>query len=91
MLPHPLNNLKIPQYYENESKFNGVYSRNNWSKIKDGANVIIPDEYESSGTHWTALYVNDNNATYFDSFRVLVLELMNIIRKLKDSLEIKLL
>ena len=26
---HPLNNLKIPQYYENESKFNGVYSRNN--------------------------------------------------------------
>ena len=29
MLPHPLNNLKIPQYYENESKFNGVYSRNN--------------------------------------------------------------
>ena len=26
------------------------------------------DEYKSIGTHWIALYVNDNNVTYFDSF-----------------------
>ena len=24
----------------------------------------------STGTHWIALYVNDNNVTYFDSFGV---------------------
>ena len=25
-------------------------------------------ESESIGTHWIALYVNDNNVTYFDNF-----------------------
>ena len=28
------------------------------------------DEYESIGTHWLALYVNDKNVTYFDNFEV---------------------
>ena len=28
------------------------------------------DEYESIGTHWIVLYVNDNNLTYFDTFGV---------------------
>ena len=28
------------------------------------------DEYNSIGTHWIALFVNDNNVTYFDSFRI---------------------
>ena len=37
-------------------------------KKKDGALTINLDEYESIGTHWIALYVNDNNVTYFDSF-----------------------
>ena len=32
--------------------------------------MINPDEYESIGFHWIALYVNDNNLTYFDSFTV---------------------
>ena len=26
------------------------------------------DEYKLIGTHWIALYFNDNNVTYFDSF-----------------------
>ena len=29
MPPHPLTNFEIQKYYENEPKFNGVYSRNN--------------------------------------------------------------
>ena len=37
MPPHPLSNFEIQKYYENEPKFNGVYSKNNLSKIKDGA------------------------------------------------------
>ena len=59
------------KYYENESRFNGVYSRDNLpNKIKDGAYVINLDEYSDIGTHWVALQVNNNNVTYFDSFGV---------------------
>ena len=60
----------MQKYYENKSKFNRVYSRINLFKIKYLAYVINPDEYESVRTHWIALYVNDNNVTYFDSFWV---------------------
>ena len=59
------------KYYENESRFNGVYSRDNLpNKIKDGAYVINLDEYSDIGTHWIALYVKNNVVTYFDSFGV---------------------
>ena len=68
MPPHPLANFEIQKYCKNEPKFNGVCSRNNLPKIKDGAYVINFHEYKSIGTHWIALYVNDNNATYFNSF-----------------------
>ena len=71
MLPHPLTNFEIQKYYQNEPKFNGVYSRNNLLKLKDGGSVINLDEYESIVIHWIVLYVNDNNnAIYFDSFGV---------------------
>ena len=70
MSPHPSTNFEIQKYYQNETKFNGVYSINNLPKIKDGAYVINLDEYESIETHWIALYVNSNNVTYFDSFGV---------------------
>ena len=39
-------------------------------KIKDGAYVVNLDEYKPVGTHWIALYMNGDNATYFDGFRV---------------------
>ena len=62
--------MEIQKYYQNELKFNGVYSRNNLSKIKDGACVINLDEYGWLGTHWIAWYVIDNYVTYFDNFGV---------------------
>ena len=70
MPPHPLTNFEIRKYYQNEPRFNGVYSRNNLPKIKDGACVINLDEYCDIGTHWVALYTHNNNVTYFDSFGV---------------------
>ena len=70
MSSHPLKNFERKTYHQNEPKFNGVYSRNNLPKIKDGAYVINLDEYRSIGTHWIALYVNAENATYFDNFGV---------------------
>ena len=67
---HLLTNFKIQIYYHNESRFNGVYSRDNLPRIKDAAYVINLDEYSDIGTHWFALYVRNNNVTYFDSFGV---------------------
>ena len=54
----------------NQPKFNGIYFRDNLNKIKDGAYIINLDEYSDFGTHWVALYVNNNDVTYFDSFGV---------------------
>ena len=68
--PHPLTNFEIQKYYQNEHRFNGVYSRDNLPKIKDGAYVISLDEHSDIGTHWVALYANSNSVTYFDSFGV---------------------
>ena len=71
MTPHPLTNFEIQAYYQNESRFIGVYSRDNLpDKIKDGAYVINLDEYSDIGTHWIALYVNNKTVLYFDTFGV---------------------
>ena len=70
MLPHPSTNFEIQNYYKNRPKFNGVYTSNNLSKIKDGPYITNLDEYESIGTHWITLYVNVKNVTYFDRFGV---------------------
>ena len=68
---HPLTNIEIQEYYENEPRINGVYSKDNLPKtIKNRAYVINLDEYADIGTHWIALYVKDNEITYFDSFGV---------------------
>ena len=64
MSPHPLTNFEIQNYYKKELKFNYVYSRNNLSKIKDGTYPVNLVGHESIGTHWIALYVNDNNVSY---------------------------
>ena len=70
MLFHLLTNFETQKYYQNEPKFNGVYSRNNLVKRKDGAYVVNLDEFQSTGTDWESFYVNDNNIIYFYSFRV---------------------
>ena len=71
MPPHPLTNFEIQKYYENEPRFNGVFSRVNLpKKIKDGIYVINLDEHKDTGTHWIALFCNRNETVYFDSFGV---------------------
>ena len=71
LLPHPLTNFEIQEYYQNEPRFNGVFSRDNLPNIiKNGAYVVNIDEYHDIGTHWVALYVNNKTATFFDSFGV---------------------
>ena len=71
MTPHPLTNFEIEAYYQNEPRFNGIYSKDNLpDKIKDGTYVVNLDEYSDIGTHWIALYVNNTTVTYVDSFGV---------------------
>ena len=70
MPPHPLTNFEIQKYCQSEPRFNGVYSRDNLTKIKDGAYIINLDEYSDIGTHWVAFYVHNDNVTYFYSFDV---------------------
>ena len=72
LLPfHALTNIEISEYYANEPRFNGVYSRNNLpNKIKKGAYVINLDEYENTGTHWVSLFVKPKYTVYFDSFGI---------------------
>ena len=48
-----------------------MFSRNNLlKKINDGAYEINLDEYADVGTHWIALFCNNNEIVYFDSFGV---------------------
>ena len=69
--PHPLTNFEIQEYYQNEPRFNGVFSRDNLpNSIKNGAYVINLDEHRDIGTQWVALYVNNKTKIYFDSFGV---------------------
>ena len=67
MLPHPLTNFEIRKY-QNEPRFNGVYARDKLPKIKAGAYLMNLDEYSDIGTHQVALYVYNNDVTYFDFF-----------------------
>ena len=69
MLSHPLTNFEIQIYYQNESKVNGVYSRNNLSQM-DEMYIINLYMYESIGIHWIALHLNAENLTCPNSFRV---------------------
>ena len=71
MPSHPLANFEIQKYYQNELRYDGVYSRENLPKtIKNGAYVINFDEYANVGTYWIALYCKNIETTYFDSFGV---------------------
>ena len=71
MPPHPLTNFEIQKYYQNEPRFNGVFSRNNVPrKTKDGAYTINLEEYADLGSHSVTLFCNRNKIVYFGSFGV---------------------
>ena len=77
MKHHPLTNFEIQKYYENESRFNGVFSRDNLhKKLKDRVY-----KHKDIGTHWIALFFKKTVLT--------VLELNIFLKKLKNSLVIE--
>ena len=84
--PHPLTNFETQEYYQNEPRFNGVFSGDNLpNSIKSGAYVINLDEYHDIGTHWVAFYVYNKTIIYFDSFGVehIPREIMKFITRKK--------
>ena len=69
--PHPLTNFEIKKYYQNEPRFNDVYSKNNLpKKIKEETYVINLDAYADACTHWIAVFWSRSEIVYFDSFGV---------------------
>ena len=66
--PDPLINFEIQKNYQNEPRFNGLYSRDNLREKKDAIYVINLVEYSDIGNHWIALQALNDNVTYFDSF-----------------------
>ena len=49
---HPLTNFEPQTYYQNKTRFNGVYSRDNLAdKTKNGIYINNLDEYSDIGTH----------------------------------------
>ena len=82
LTPHPLTNSEIQEYYQNEPRFNGVFSRDNLpNNNNNNNNVKLLERYCEIGTHWVAPYVNNKTVTYFDSFGVehILKEIMKFI------------
>ena len=81
MPSHPLTSFEIQNYYQNEPKFIGVYSRNNLPKMKEGSYVINIDKFKSIGTHWIALYANGNNGSNLTVQYISIALQLNILQK----------
>ena len=63
-------------YFKGVKGFNGVFSKNNLPKLKNGAYVINLDHLENTGTHWVVIFFKKDEffefpeVIYFDSFGV---------------------
>ena len=79
-----LNNIEIVNYFNYEPRFNGVSSRNNLPRIKDGAYIINLDNENSKGTHWVSSFIDRNTAVYCYSFWIEYIP-QEVINKLKNK------
>ena len=61
----------MQKYYQNEPRFNGVFSKDNLLKTKKDATYLINlDRYADVGIHWIALFCGKSETVCFDSFGV---------------------
>ena len=68
---HPLINFELEAYYQNEPRFNGVFSRDNLpNKMRGGAYIITLGKYSDIRTHWVPLHVSNETLTYCNCFGV---------------------
>ena len=78
-----LHNIEITNYIKYEPRFNGVFLRNNLSRIKIGVYVINLDDEKSKGTHLVSLFINRNTTVYFDSSTEYMPQ--EVLNKIKDK------
>ena len=57
-------------YFYKTKELNGVFSRNNLPKLKNGAYIINLGHSRNTGTHWIVIFLKNNEVIYFDSFGV---------------------
>ena len=55
-------------YFNYETRFNVVFSKDDLPRIKDGEYSINLDDKQSKGTYWISIFIDKNTAVYFDSF-----------------------
>ena len=55
--PHLWIKFEIQKYYQSDPRFNGVYSKDNLTEIKDRAYIINLDEYSDIWTLIGLLYM----------------------------------
>ena len=60
VLLHPLRNIEITKYFNYELSFNGAFSKDNLTKIKDVAYVKNLEDIRSKGTHYASLFIDKN-------------------------------
>ena len=89
---HPLSNIKITNYFNDEPRFNGVFSRNNLPRIKDGAHVTNLDDEKSKVTQWFSLFSDINTAVFVDFFEAEYTpqKALNKIRLIRKSITLNI-
>ena len=77
-----LSNIEITNKFNNEPRFNGVFSRSNLPKVKDGASAINLNDKKKLKEHIALLFIDRNTAVCFDSFEIeyIPLEVLKTIR-----------
>ena len=65
-----MHNIEVTNDFDDEPRFNSVFSRNSLARIKDGAYVINIDDKNSKRKHWVSLFINKNIAIYSDSLEL---------------------
>ena len=70
VLVHPLSNIEITKYFNNKPRFNAVFLRNNWSRIRNGVYEMNLDDKKSKGIQWVLLFIDRNGGVYRDSFGI---------------------
>lgn len=66
-----MTNLELNRALKDIKSYIGCYMSDELSKIVPAHNISLIINYDTStkpGSHWVALYVQDNRPEYFDSF-----------------------
>ena len=79
-----MSNIKITKYFNYRHRFNGIFSRDNLTRIKNETFIINIDDKQSIGAHWVSLFTDRNTTMYFDSLSIEYIP-QEVLIKIKDK------